>query len=57
MIKLKDLFENTDTDTFQMYHGGSRWTSVPEVQPASKNRYEAGVGIYLTTHYMYPYHK
>ena len=39
-------------ETFQMYHGGKRWSMLPdELIPASKNRYEGGVGIYLTNKY------
>lgn len=33
------------------YHGGRRWTGVPEVQPPRKKRAEHGPGIYLTTKY------
>lgn len=54
MILLKELLikENSPTGTFQMYHGGSRWTAKPEIFPPKKGRYEGGVGIYFTTHYL-----
>lgn len=46
------LKENEDGGTFRMYHGGSRWSYLPDdIQPGKKNRYEAGVGIYFTNSY------
>jgi len=40
------------SDTFQMYHGGQRWSRIPsELIGASKGRYEGGVGIYFTNDY------
>lgn len=39
-------------DTFQMYHGGKRWSRIPtELLGSNKGRYEAGVGIYFTNDY------
>ena len=44
--------ENTETNTFQMYHGGKRWSGLPsEILPSEKGRYEGGVGIYFTNKY------
>ncbi len=41
------------TDTFQMYHGGKRWTRIPtEILGSAAGRYEAGAGIYFTNDYM-----
>jgi protein associated with RNAse G/E len=53
MIKLKDLLlENSETNTFQMYHGGKRWSVIPsELYSHKQGRYECGVGIYLTNDY------
>lgn len=40
------------SNTFQMYHGGVKWTRLPrEILGSSKNRYEHGVGIYFTNFY------
>jgi hypothetical protein len=52
-MKLTDIVkEITDTDTFQMYHGGKRWSRIPtELISSKKGRYEAGVGIYFTNRY------
>lgn len=54
-MKLKDiLLEITGSpeDTFQMYHGGKRWSRIPtELQASGKGRYEGGVGIYFTNNY------
>lgn len=48
----KPQLKENDSSTFQMYHGGSRWSYLPdEIQPGKKNRYEAGVGIYFTNSY------
>jgi hypothetical protein len=45
------IAESVDS-TFKMYHGGSRWSYLPdEIQPGKKNHYEAGVGIYFTNSY------
>lgn len=50
-LKTKRMFESDET-TLKMYHGGSRWSYLPdEIQPGKKNRYEAGVGIYFTNSY------
>jgi hypothetical protein len=35
-----------------MWHGSKRWDGNPEVQAPRKGHYEAGPGIYFTTHYM-----
>ena len=53
MIKLKTLLqEQSNTNTFQMYHGGKRWSRIPqEIIGSSKGRYEAGAGIYFTNDY------
>src|ERR1039458_2323947 len=53
MIKLKNLLlENSETNTFQMYHGGKRWSRIPsELYSHKQGRYECGVGIYLTNDY------
>ena len=41
-----------NTSTFQMYHGGVKWTRIPrEILGSKKNRYEGGVGIYFTNVY------
>ena len=52
-MRLKDiLLEITESDTFQMYHGGQRWTRIPtEIVGSKKGRYECGVGINLTNSY------
>ena len=31
MIKLRKLFEDVVSGTFQMYHGGNRWETSPEI--------------------------
>lgn len=50
MIKLKEILENPDT--FQMYHGGKRWSRIPtEFLGSAKGKYEAGPGIYFTNSY------
>jgi hypothetical protein len=52
MIKLQGLLEDTDSGTFQMYHGGKRWSRIPtELIGSAQGRYESGVGIYLTNSY------
>lgn len=51
MISLKKLFEEMTSGTFQMYHGGNRWTTAPEIRPSKGGRYEGGVGIYFTNNY------
>lgn len=53
-MKLKDILREIEepTNTFQMYHGGKRWSRIPtEIINSRKNRYEAGVGIYFTNDY------
>lgn len=50
-MKLKTLYEEITGNTFQMYHGGSRWSTSPEVRPSKNNRYEGGVGLYFTNSY------
>ena len=54
MIKLKSIIENiiSPENTFQMYHGGTKWYNLPEIRPAKKDRYEGGIGIYFTTNYL-----
>lgn len=47
-MKLKTLVESIGT--IQMYHGGNRWSSTPEIRP-TKGRYEGGPGIYFTNNY------
>lgn len=50
-MRLKTLYEEITGNTFQMYHGGSRWLTSPEVRPSKNNRYEGGVGLYFTNSY------
>lgn len=50
-MKLKKLYEEITGTTFQMYHGGSRWSTSPEIRPSKGGRYEGGVGIYFTNNY------
>lgn len=57
-MKLKNIFngiiyELTDTNSnyIEMYHGGNKWYSEPELRPPSKGRYEFGPGIYFTNNY------
>ena len=53
-MKLSKLVTESENngDTFQMYHGGKRWSRLPEeIIGGTKGRYEAGVGIYFTTDY------
>ena len=52
-MKLKDILLEVDwADTFEMYHGGKRWSRIPtELISSGKGRYEAGVGIYFTNDY------
>jgi hypothetical protein len=46
------LTENDGNSTFKVYHGGKRWSRIPEqLIAAKKNRYEANVGIYFTNFY------
>jgi len=48
----KPQLKETVESTFKMYHGGSRWSYLPDdIQPGKNNRYEAGVGIYFTNSY------
>ena len=50
--KFKKMFESEGGNTFKMYHGGSRWSYLPDdIWPGKNNRYEAGVGIYFTNSY------
>lgn len=39
-------------DSIDLWHGGSRWYGGAEIRPAKKDRYECGVGIYLTNQYL-----
>ena len=40
------------SDTFQMYHGGRKWSFVPsELIAPKQGRYEGGIGIYFTNYY------
>jgi len=49
---LPQLKEDSDDGTFQMYHGGKRWSFLPDsIQSGTKGRYECGVGIYFTNSY------
>lgn len=48
-MKLKTILESIG-NTFQVYHGGSKWYGEPEIRPI-KGRYEGGPGIYFTTNY------
>ena len=49
----QDNNELESTNTFQMYHGGKRWTRIPtEILGSAAGRYEAGAGIYFTNDYM-----
>lgn len=38
------------TPVLKFWHGSQRWDGHPQVGPSKKGRYEAGPGIYLTTH-------
>jgi hypothetical protein len=50
-MNFKKFLQDTD-NTFQMYHGGQEWNSIPtEIIQSRKNRYEYGVGIYTTNNY------
>lgn len=49
-MKLRTLINEIQSGTFQVYHGGSKWYSDPEIRP-TKGRYEGGPGIYFTTNY------
>jgi hypothetical protein len=53
--KFKKMAEVTlmnDEIPEKLYHGGSRWSYLPDdIQPGKKNHYEAGVGIYFTNSY------
>ena len=52
MISLKSLLTEEGGSTFQMYHGGKRWSRIPsEIYPSKRGRYEVGVGIYFTNSY------
>lgn len=51
MISLLKLYEEMQSGTFQMYHGGNKWTTSPEIRPSKGGRYEGGVGIYFTNNY------
>lgn len=47
-----DLKESIETNTIQMYHGGTKWSRIPtELRSGAKGRYEGGVGIYFTNSY------
>jgi hypothetical protein len=57
-MNLKTIFNNIinelseDNLTYiEMYHGGNKWYSEPELRPPSKGRYEFGPGIYFTNNY------
>ncbi len=50
-MTLTSIFEELKSGTFQMYHGGSRWSTAPEIRPSKGGRYEGGVGIYFTNDY------
>lgn len=50
-ISLLRLYEEIQSGTFQMYHGGGRWSTAPEIRPSKGGRYEGGVGIYFTNNY------
>lgn len=51
-MDFKIWLNETQTDTFQMYHGGKRWEATPSaIIGSKKGRYEYGVGIYLTNNY------
>lgn len=50
-MKLKALYEEITSGAIQMYHGGSRWSTAPEIRPSKGGRYEGGVGIYFTNNY------
>lgn len=49
-MKLRTILNEIQSGTFQMYHGGSKWSGEPEIRP-TKGRYEGGTGIYFTTNY------
>jgi len=41
-----------ESSTFQMYHGGQRWSLVPsELRASKQGRYESGIGINFTNNY------
>lgn len=50
-MKLRQILNEVVGNTFQMYHGGTKWMSSPEVRPSKNGRYEGGVGIYFTNDY------
>ena len=47
MNNFKQFFQN---NLIKLYHGGQLWDK-PQILPPKNNRYEGGVGIYLTTSY------
>jgi hypothetical protein len=50
-MRYSEIVEDApETAGIQMWHGG-RWDGPPTIQTPRKGRYEAGPGIYLTTHY------
>lgn len=57
-MNLKTIFNSIvselndgDSNYIEMYHGGNKWYSEPELRPPSKGRYEFGPGIYFTNNY------
>ena len=49
-LKVTENVENP-TGVVRMWHGSKRWDGLPEIRAPKKGRYEAGVGIYLTSSY------
>lgn len=50
-MKLAKILKEINEGTFQMYHGGGKWQSAPEIRPSRAGRYEGGLGIYFTNSY------
>lgn len=46
------IWEAYNNDLYWLYHGGAKWNHFDaQIRKPSKNRYEAGAGIYLTNSY------
>ncbi len=51
-MKLRQILKEIENSSYiQMFHGGNRWYSAPEVQVPSRGRYEFGVGINTTNNF------
>lgn len=52
LFEVEDAAQNPDSDTFQMYHGGKKMTSIPTgLKSVKQGRYESGIGINLTNNF------